>query len=142
MPAIKDAVLKTGTDQPIYNIRTMQELVSNSLWPQRFPMLLLSAFAVLALLLACIGIYGVTSYATARRVPELGIRVALIGATAGVILTQMLPSFSHLLYGVRASDPFTYTGVSLLLIGATVLACYIPARQAARVDPMITLRHE
>jgi predicted permease len=166
MPAIKNAVSQAGSDQPIYNIRSMQELVSQSMEGHRFPMILLSAFAILALLLACVGIYGVISYSMAQRVRELGIRMALgavkrdvlqmvlgqslrlalagvaIGAVAAFILTRVLSSFSHLLFGVRASDPFTFVGVSLLLIGAALLACYIPARRAARLDPMVALRHE
>ena len=166
MPAIRKAVYDAGSDQPIYNIRTMQELVSGSMGRQRFSMLLLVAFAVLAWLLASVGIYGVISYSMTQRVRELGIRMALgavewdvlrmvigqglklavagvmIGAVAALILTRVLSSFSHLLYGVRASDPLTFMAVSLLLIGAALLACYIPARRAARLDPIIALRHE
>jgi putative ABC transport system permease protein len=133
---------------------------------QRFPMILLVAFAVLALLLATVGIYGVISYSTAQRVPEIGIRMALgatkgdvlqmlvrqglrvafigiaIGAVAASILTRVLSSFSHLLYGVRATDPLTFASVSLCLILAALFACYIPARRAALLDPMIALRHD
>jgi predicted permease len=166
MPAIRKAVYDAGSDQPIYNIHTMQELVTGSMGRQRFPMLLLVAFAVLALLLAAVGIYGVISYSAARRVQEIGIRMALgavqrdvlrmvmgqglrlalggvaLGIAAALILTRVLLSFSHLLYGVGASDPVTFAAVSLVLIGAALLACYIPARRAARLDPMIALRHE
>jgi predicted permease len=166
MPAIKNAVYGSGSDQPVYNVRTMQELVSASMSSQRFPMILLSAFAVLALLLASVGIYGVISYSMTQRVQELGIRMALgarkwdvlrmvmsqglrlavagvtIGAVAALIVTRLLSSFSHLLYGVRASDPLTFVGASFVLLSAALLACYIPARRAARLDPMIALRHE
>jgi predicted permease len=166
MPAIKNAVSESGGDQPIYNVRTMRQLVSESVDGQRFPMILLSAFAVLALLLGSVGIYGVMSYSMTRRVREIGIRMALgavrrdvlrmvlrqglrlalagvgIGAVAALILTKLLGSFSHLLYGVRAADPLTFITVSLVLIGTTLLACYVPARRAAAVDPMIALRHE
>ncbi len=166
MPAIQQAVSESGGNQPVYDIRTMQELVSESMDGQRFPMILLSAFAVLALLLACIGIYGVISYSMAQRVREIGIRMALgamgrdvlrmvighglrlavagvaIGTLAALILTRVLPSFSHLLYGVNSGDPLTLVGVSALLLGAALLACYIPARRAAKVDPMIALRYE
>jgi predicted permease len=166
LPAIRTAVYEAGSDQPIYNIHSMEELVSQSMSKQRFPMLLLVAFAVLALLLACVGIYGVISYAMAQRVRELGIRMALgavqrdvlqmvlghglrlalIGVAAGaavaLILTRVLPSFSHLLHGIRAGDPLTFIVVSLLSISATLLACYLPARRAARLDPMVALRHE
>jgi predicted permease len=166
MDAIRNAVYEAGTDQPVYNIRTMRELVSGSMGRQRFPMLLLVAFAVLALLLACVGIYGVISYSVSERVREIGIRMALgaekrdvlrmvvgqglrlavagvaIGAVATLILAPMLSSFSHLLYGVRAADPLTFIVVALGLLGAALLACYIPARRAARLDPMIALRQE
>jgi predicted lysophospholipase L1 biosynthesis ABC-type transport system permease subunit len=166
MPAIRGAVYEAGSDQPIYNIHSIEELVIQSMGKQRFPMLLLVAFAVLALLLACVGTYGVISYAMAQRVRELGIRMALgaaqrdvlqmvlrqglrlalIGVTAGaaaaLILTRVLSSFSHLLFGIRAGDPLTFIAVSLLSTSATLLACYLPARRAARLDPMVALRHE
>jgi ABC-type antimicrobial peptide transport system permease subunit len=144
----------------------MRQLVSESMGPQRFPMILLGAFAVLALFLTTLGIYGVISYAMSRRVREIGIRMALgaekrdvlrivigqgvrlalagvaIGAVAALILTRVLSSFSQLLYGVRAGDPLTFVAVSLVLLSAAVLACYFPARHAARVDPMAALRYE
>ena len=166
MTVIRTAVYQAGSDQPVYNIHTMQELVSDSMGRQRFPMLLLLALAGLALLLASVGIYGVISYLMAQRVHEIGIRVALgaaqrdvlqmvlgqglrlaiagiaLGAAAAFILARLLTSFSNLLYGVRSSDPLTFIAVSLVLIGATILACYVPARRAAQVDPMIALRHE
>jgi len=166
MDAIRTVVYEAGSDQPVYNIRTMQELVSASMGRQRFPMLLLVAFAVLALLLACVGIYGVISYSVSERVREIGIRMALgaekrdvlrmvvgqglrlavagvaIGAVATLTLAPLLSSFSHLLYGVRAADPLTFIAVALGLLGAALLACYIPARRAARLDPMIALRQE
>jgi predicted permease len=166
MPAIRHAVYQSGSDQPVYNIHTMEELVSGSMVSRRFPMILLSAFAALALLLASVGIYGVISYSMSRRVREIGIRMALgavnrdvlrmvvgqglrlvlaglaIGAAAALILARMLSSFSRLLYGVRAADPLTFTAVSLLLIGAALLACYIPARRAANADPIAALRQE
>ena len=166
MSAIRSAVYQAGSDQPVYNIHTMQQLVSDSMGRQRFPMLLLMAFAFLALLLASVGIYGVISYLMTQRVHEIGIRMALgaakrdvlqivlgqglrlavtgvvVGTAAALILARLLTSFSHLLYGVRTSDPLTFTAVSLVLIGATILASYVPARRAARVDPMIALRHE
>jgi len=166
MPAIRQAVSEAGSDQPVYDIRTMQELVSGSMGRQRFPMLLLVAFAGLALLLAFVGVYGVISYSITRRVREIGIRMALgavkgdvvqmivgqglrlavmgvaAGAVAALILTRVLSGFSHLLYGVRAADPTTLIAVSVLLIGAAGLACYIPARRAARLDPMAALRQD
>jgi ABC-type antimicrobial peptide transport system permease subunit len=144
----------------------MQELVSGSIGRQRFPMLLLAAFASLALLLASVGTYGAISYSTSRRVREIGIRMALgaaqgdvlrmvvgqglrlalggiaIGLAAALVLTRVLLSFSRLLYGVQPWDPLTLVAVSLVLIGAALPACYIPARRAARLDSMTALRHE
>jgi putative ABC transport system permease protein len=166
LPAIRNAVYEAGSDQPVYNIQTMKELVSGSMGRQRFPMLLLVAFAVLALLLASVGIYGVISYSVTERVREIGIRMALgaekrdvlrmvvgqglrlavtgvaIGVLAALILTPLLSSFSHLLFGIRAADPLTFTLVALGLLAAALLACYIPARRAARLDPMVALRQE
>jgi predicted permease len=166
MAAIKNAVYGAGSDQPVYDIRTMQELVSGSMARQRFPMILLVTFAGVALLLASIGIYGLISYSTAQRVPEIGIRMALgatgwdvmrmlvgqglrlavagigIGLAAALVLTRVVSSFSRLLYGVGAADPLIFGAVSLLSITAALLACYIPARRAARLEPTIALRHE
>ena len=166
MPAVKNAVYAASGNQPVYDIRTIRELVSGSMGRQRFSMILLVAFAVLALLLATIGVYGVISYSTARRVPEIGVRMALgatrwrvlqmllgqglrlaaigvgIGAVAALMLTRVLASFSRLLYGVRPTDPFTFLVVSLCLLTAAFLACYIPARRAALLDPMTALRQE
>jgi len=166
MPAIKASVYGAGNDQPVYDVRTMQSIVSESMSPRRLPLILLSVFAALALLLASIGLYGVISYAVAQQTHEIGIRMALgaakkdvfrlvvggglrlavtgvaIGGITAIILTRILPSFSHLLYGVRASDPITFTAVSATLIFVALLACYIPARRAMKVDPMISLRHD
>lgn len=166
MPAIKAAVYGAGSDQPVYEVRTMREIVSQSMTSQRFPMILLAAFAVLALLLASVGIYGVVSYAMTQRVHEIGIRMALgaegwdvfwmvlgqglrlalagvaIGGAAALMLARMLGSFSRLLYGVGAGDPLTFTVVSLGLISVALLACYVPARRAMRADPMFALRNE
>ena len=166
MPAIKAAVYGASDDQTVYEVQALQETLSKSLSSQRFPMILLGVFAGLALLLASIGIYGVISYSVAQRVHEIGIRMALgahepdvfrmivgqglrlvlvglaIGAAAALILTRLISSFSHLLYGVGTSDPLTFGAVSLVLTGAAILACYIPARRATRVDPIIALRYE
>jgi predicted permease len=166
MPAIKTAVYGASDDQTVYGVQIMQQALSQSLAAQRFPMILLGVFAGLALLLASIGIYGVISYSVIQRVHEIGIRMALgaerrdvfrmvigqglrlalagvaMGAATALILARLLSSFSHLLYGVSASDPGTFLAVSALLTGVAILACYIPARRAMRVDPMIALRHE
>jgi predicted permease len=166
IPAIKRAVYGAGSEQPVYSIRTMQALVSESMSAQRFPMILLGVFAGLALLLASVGIYGVISYSVAQRVHEIGIRMALgaekqnifrmvvghglrlalaglvIGTAGALILTRLLSSFSHLLYGVGTSDPLTFAAVSVVLTGVAVLASYVPARRAMLVDPMVALRYE
>ena len=166
LPEIRRAVYGVGGDQPIYGVHTMREMVSESMSSQRFPMVLLGTFAGLALLLASIGIYGVISYSVSQRVHEVGIRMALgaekrdvfrmvvgqglalaltglaIGVVAALLLTRLLSSFSLLLYGVRANDPITFTTVSGILLLVAVLACYIPARRATRVDPMVALRYE
>jgi predicted permease len=165
-PDLRNAVQQAGGDQPVYNVRTMQELVSGSMGRQRFPMLLLVSFAILALLLAFVGIYGVISYSTIRRVNEIGIRMALgavkwdvlrmvvsqglrlaftgvaFGIVAALLLTRALSRFSHLLYGVRASDPTILIAVSAMLIAAAGLACYIPAQRAASLEPTAALRQE
>jgi predicted permease len=166
MPAIKSAAYQASSDQPVYHVQSMQQIVSDSMSEQRFPMILLAAFAGLALLLAAVGIYGMISYSVAQRVKEIGIRMALgadkatvlrlfigqelrlvlagvvLGCAAALLLTRILSSFSNLLYGVRSADPLTFACVSIGLIAVAVLAGYIPARRAAKVDPMVALRYE
>jgi putative ABC transport system permease protein len=163
MPAIKRAVYGTGRPQTVYDVRTMQDIVSGSMSSQRFPMVLLAVFAGLALLLASVGIYGVISYSVTRRTHEIGIRMALgaerkdvlrmvvgqglrlaltgvaIGIAGALALTRFLVS---LLYGVKPTDPLTFIAVSLILVAVALAACYIPARRAAKVDPMAALRYE
>ena len=144
----------------------MEASVSESMTAQRLPMIVLGAFAGLALLLASVGVYGVISYLITQRVREIGIRTALgaekwdilqmviwqglrlvlagvsIGVVAALLLARLLSSFSGLLYGVRANDPLMLMAVSLVLITTALLACYVPARRATLVDPMVALRHE
>ncbi|HKC87305.1 MAG TPA: FtsX-like permease family protein, partial [Blastocatellia bacterium] len=143
--------------------RTMVEVMGASVEARRFNMLLLGVFAAVAMLLAAVGIYGVMSYAVTQRTREIGVRVALgarprdvirmvvgrgmlltsIGAAAGVALSLGLTRLmSGMLFGVGAKDPLTFACVSVLLAGVALLACYIPARRAARVDPMVSLRRE
>ena len=166
MPAIRAAAGGTSGEQTVYNIQLLQQVVSESMSAQQFPVILLGAFAGLAMLLASIGIYGVISYSVAQRLHEMGIRMALgaeksnifrmvigqglrlalvglsIGVVAAVILTRVLSSFSQLLYGVRANDPATFVVVSLILIAVAILACSGAARRATRVDPTVALRYE
>jgi putative ABC transport system permease protein len=151
------------SDLPVYDIATIDQRLSGSLGRRRFLLLMLGGFAVLALLLATIGIYGVASYSVAQRTHEIGIRMALgassdevlrlvlrqgmllgilgiaVGLGGAIALTRLM---AGLLYGVTATDPITFAAVSLLLATAALVAQLIPARRAARVDPMIALRHQ
>jgi putative ABC transport system permease protein len=162
-PAVRQQVLAADPNQPVFNTRTMEEIVSRSTAQRRFAMTLLTIFAGVALLLAAVGIYGVMSYAVTQRTHEIGIRMALgasggsilgmvvrqgmllvglgvaLGVVAALLLTRVM---SSMLYGVSASDPATFGGISALLAGVAFLACFIPARRATRVDPMVALRYE
>jgi putative ABC transport system permease protein len=161
--AARSEVLAVKNDQPISNIHTMEELLSNSIAQRRFNMLLLSIFAGVALLLSAVGIYGVMSYSVAQRTHELGLRMALgaqsshvialvvrqgmslaligvgVGLAASFALTRIMAS---LLYGVSATDSLTFSLIALLLASVALLACYLPARRATKVDPMVALRYE
>lgn len=163
LPGIKDAIWRVDKDQPIFNVRAMDQIVAEITSAQRVAFLTLDAFALLALALAAIGIYGVTSYAVTQRIHEIGVRVAL-GAQRGDILSMVVLSgiklvgagvliglvasfgltrlMTSLLFGVSASDPLTFVGVAVLLFTVALLACYVPARRAATVDPMVALRYE
>jgi putative ABC transport system permease protein len=161
--AVRQAVWAVDRDQPVSNVRTMEEILAGEVTQRRLGMSLLVAFAALALLLASLGIYGVLSHAVTQRMPEIGMRMALgarprdvlrmvlndgmrlallglmIGLTASFALTRMM---SNLLFGVSATDLLTFGTVSLLLISVSLIACYIPARRATKVDPLRALRHE
>ncbi len=162
-PELHRAIWKVDPGVAVPSIRSIGQIVSASLASQRFETLLTSLFAAAALLLACLGIYGVVSYSVVSRTHEIGIRVAL-GAQKADILRRMIVQgmmpvlvglgagitgafglmrlLSSLLYGVRPADPLTFIAVSLILAGAAFIACYIPARRATKVDPMVALRYE
>ena len=163
MGSVRRAVEETDPREVIYGVETMDEVVSNSFAARRLSMILFGVFAALALMLACVGIYGVISYLVGQRTHEIGVRVALgaqrndilrlilghgarmalvgvaIGIAAALGLTRLM---ANQLFGVSAHDPLTFAAVSLLLTLVALLACYIPARRAMRVDPMVALRYE
>jgi putative ABC transport system permease protein len=159
--SIRNAIWAVDKDQPVADIDTMDRIVLEAIARQRFSMLLLGIFAALALTLAAVGIYGVMSYSVAQRTHEIGIRMALgarradvltmtvgqglklvsagmvLGLVAAFLLTRVLAS---LLFGISATDPVTFIGISLVLLAVAILASYVPALRAAKVDPMIALR--
>jgi putative ABC transport system permease protein len=161
--AVRRRIQEVDPEQPIYNVATMEELLGRSVAQPRFSTLLFGGFALLAMCLTVIGIYGVVSYTVAQRKREIGIRMALgaqvsdvlrlvmrqgmklvllgvvMGLAGALALTQVMQS---LLFEVSATDPVTFAVISLLLIGVALVACYLPARQATKVDPMVALRYE
>jgi putative ABC transport system permease protein len=163
LPAIKSAIWSVDKNQPVFDVKSMDEIISGNVSAQRLAFLLLGVFAFLALALAAVGIYGVTSYLVRERTHEIGVRMALgaqpldvsclvmghgaklvaigvfAGAVAALALTRLL---TNVLFGVSASDPWTFVGVGLLLIVVAVVASYVPTRRATRVDPLVALRYE
>ena len=160
---VRAQVQSLDSTLPVFGAQTLSETVSASLWQRRFSMEMVALFALTALLLAGLGIYGVISYMVSERTHEIGIRLvlgaqrenimqmivnqglrlAITGAALGLVGAAIVSRLmAGLLYGVRPTDPLAFVGVALLLIGVALLACYLPARRALRVDPMVALRHE
>lgn len=161
--AVRNEVWAVDKDQPVSNISTMEEILSTSVSRQRFSTLLLAIFATVALVLAAVGIYGVINYSVTQRTHEIGIRMALgassrdmlklvawqgfklvsIGVSIGLVLAFILTRLMQsLLFGVSATDPVTFAALSAVLVTVAMLASYIPARRATKVDPMVALRYE
>jgi putative ABC transport system permease protein len=162
VPAIRAEIRKMDTSLPIPNIRTMREIVSATVAQRRFQMVLTSLFAFVALLLGAVGVYGVVSYSVACRTRDIGLRIAL-GARRGDVMRWVFSSgmrpvliglfvglggaiaiasgLRSLLFGITPTDPVSLGTVALVLLLTSALACYLPARRAARLDPMIALRH-
>ncbi|MGH9753691.1 MAG: ABC transporter permease [Blastocatellia bacterium] len=164
---LRNVTRSIDSDVAIANINTMEKLVAASVAQRRFSMLLLVIFAAIALALSAVGVYGVINYSVAQRTNEIGVRMALgagsrdvigmvlkegmllaligagIGAVSAFALTRVMTGMlSSLLFSVRATDPVTFAGVAVLLGAVSLIACYIPARRAAKVDPMVALRTE
>jgi putative ABC transport system permease protein len=161
--AVRQAVWSVDKDQPVSNVRTMEQVVGSAVSRERFQMLLLALFATLALVLACVGLYGVISYAVVQRTHEIGVRMAL-GAQPGDVLRLVIRQgmvltliglvfgvaiafavtrvMSEMLFNITATDPLTFLGVPIVLGVIAFLACYIPARRATKVDPLVALRYE
>jgi len=161
--AVRNEVRAVDKTAPVYNVRTMNDVLATSVAPRRTPMLLLTAFAGVALLLAMMGIYGVTAYYVTQRTQEIGIRMALgaqikdvlklvlkggmglavIGVGAGLLGAFVLTRWmTTLLFGVKPTDWITFAAVSACLLFTALLACYLPARRATKVDPLVALRYE
>ncbi len=161
--AVRNEIRAFDKSVPLYNVKTLDEVVATSIAQQRASMLLLTAFAGVALLLAVIGIYGITAYYVTQRTHEIGVRMALgaqprdvlrlvvgqgfkltlaglaLGLLSAFALTRALAT---LLFNVSPTDPYTFAFGALLLAAVALLACYIPARRATKVDPMVALRYE
>jgi putative ABC transport system permease protein len=163
LPEIRSAISSVDRNQPVFEVRSMKEIVGNVTSAPRIAFALLNILAAVALVLAMIGIYGVTSYNVAQRTQEVGVRMTfgaspdailymilrhamalnLLGVGAGLLCALLMTRLmSSLLYEVSSTDPATFLGATLLVIIVATVACYIPARRAVRVDPLVALRSE
>ncbi|HEU4834246.1 MAG TPA: ABC transporter permease [Pyrinomonadaceae bacterium] len=163
LPALKKELWAVNKDQPIYSLRTEEQLISASLGERRFSLYLIGIFGIVSLTLAAVGLYGLISISTSQRTQEFGVRIALgaqsssilkmvigeglllalIGVVVGVGGSLLLTRFlSKMLFGITPTDPFTFASISAVLVVVALLASYIPARRATRVDPLIALRQE
>jgi predicted permease len=160
---VRESIRAIDKEQPVYNIRPMTQLIDDSVAQRRFNMALLGGFALLALVLASIGIYGVMSYSVAQRTREIGVRIALgaqprdvlrtvlsqaliltvMGLVLGVFGAIALSKFLvTLLFGIKPTDPLTFALVSIVLGTIAIVACFIPARRATKIDPLVALKAE
>jgi ABC-type antimicrobial peptide transport system permease subunit len=161
--AVRSAIWEIDNDLPVSRVQSMESVRAAAIATQRFNLILMGLFACLALALAVTGVYGVTAYSVAQRTREIGVRMAL-GAQATdvvrLVLTQSLKLIiggivtgvisalaltrlmTNLLFGISPSDPLTFAAISLLLTGVALVACFVPARRATRVDPLVALRYE
>jgi len=162
-PAIREAVRSIDKNLPLFEVKTQEEQIAQSMAQETFFAKLSSLFGLLALILACVGLYGVMSYGVVRRTKEMGIRMALgaqrqkiiwlvlkesllliaigiaIGLPTAFGLTRLATS---MLFGLKATDPSTFAGVAIILTIVALLSCYLPARRATKIDPMVALRYE
>jgi ABC-type antimicrobial peptide transport system permease subunit len=163
MAQVRETVREIDPRDVVYNVQTMDDVVATSYAARRLTMILLTGFAALAIMLACVGIYGVVSYLVGQRTQEIGIRMALgaqrrdilvlvlgegtkmaligagLGMAASLLLTRLM---AKQLFGVSAHDPFTYATVAFVLMLVAIAACLVPARRAVRMDPIKSLRWE
>ena len=161
-PVVKSIVAELDPDLPIGDVHTIEEIIADSTGEPRFRSFLIAGFAGLALLLAGVGVYGLISFTVTQRVPEIGVRLALgaspkqvftqvigqglrlavIGIALGLVASAATTLVQGLLFNTSATEPLVYIVLSVVLLGIAVLACYVPARRAMRVDPMTALRNE
>jgi putative ABC transport system permease protein len=163
LPSVKAEIREVNRNQAFLSVSTIAQLVDKTTAQRRFNLLWLGAFAVLALILAIVGLYGLISFSTAQRTKEIGVRMALgaqqsdvlklvmqegislalIGVSVGLLVVAATSRLmKSLLFGISSTDPLTFSSVAILLTLVALLACYLPARRAMKVDPLVALRHE